>query len=115
MSVESLDEIAAELEQGFENFPDCVSMISHSCTMNAAALAIIHGDGLSDGANLYSEFREMFEPDDLPALAQFFTHGIDFGTEVEPNKRFALEVANSMTHDQAQALYRFAVLVTKLV
>lgn len=36
-------------------------------------------------------------------------------SEGEPNKRFALEVSEVVTKEGAQALYNFAVLVTRLV
>lgn len=61
-----------------------------------------------------AELRALFEH--LPPLtvASLITT-LPFGTADEPNKLLALTVSNEMTYDEGQALYHFAVLVTRLL
>lgn len=62
------------------------------------------------------DWREMFAPIKPFAMAQLITSlPLIEPDRDKPNRALALAVADAMTADEAQELYRFAVLVTKLV
>lgn len=62
------------------------------------------------------DWREMFAPIKPFAMAQLITSlPLVEPDRDKPNRALALAVADAMTADEAQELYRFAVLVTKLV
>lgn len=62
------------------------------------------------------DWREMFAPIKPFAMAQLLASlPLVEPDRDKPNRALALAVADVMTADEAQELYRFAVLVTKLV
>lgn len=63
---------------------------------------------------LPEEIAGLIEDIDYETLVELII-SLPIGTASEPNKRLALEVAEKINYDQGQALYRFAVLVTRLI
>lgn len=62
------------------------------------------------------DWREMFAPIKPFAMSQLIASlPLVEPDRDKPNRALALAVADAMTADEAQELYRFAVLVTKLV
>lgn len=109
-----LEAMSGILGAAIATTPEYVRPSTIECTIYAAACAVDATPGLGDPAELFASFGESLEED---SMASFLRHAIPWGdAESEaPNKRLALAVAEEFGPEMAQLLYRFAVLVTKLV
>lgn len=109
---EALAVSLVEMLNGGNGLPNAeVTPVFAKAVTEAAALTIEQAAGLTDPEDLFAPINTT----EVSALAEFMLQLPWGDAETErPNKRLALEVAETFGPDWAQVLYRFAVLVTKL-